>query len=57
MWIKRCEINRITVDIEVENRISSKEKHSLELVKLLKILTKGHIDNLLKTMNPVINHS
>ena len=57
MWIKRCEIDRITVDIEVKNRISSKEKHSLELVKLLKFLTKGHIDNLLKTMNPVINHS
>ena len=57
MLIKRCKIDGITVDIEVENRISSKEKHSLELVKLLKILTKGHIDNLLKTMNPVINHS
>ena len=46
MLIKRCKIDGITVDIKVEDGISTKEEQTLALINLLKILTEGHIENL-----------
>ncbi len=52
MLIKRCEINGITVDIEIEDSESTKEEQSLALMNLLKFLVEGHIDNLVKNNAP-----
>lgn len=48
MLIKRCEINGITVEIKVEDGISTKEEQTLALINLLKILAEGHIESLVK---------
>ena len=48
MLIKRCKIDGITVDIKVEDGISTKEKQTLALINLLKILAEGHIESLVK---------
>lgn len=52
MLIKRCEINGITVDIEIEYSESTKEEQSLALMNLLKFLVEDHIDNLVKNNAP-----
>ncbi len=52
MLIKRCEIDGITVDIEIEDSESTKEEQSLALMNLLKFLVEGHIDNLVKNNAP-----
>ena len=48
MLIKRCKIDGITVDIKVEDGISTKEEQTLYLINLLKILAEGHIESLVK---------
>ena len=52
MLIKRCEIDGITVDIEIEDSESTKEEQSLALMNLLKFLVEGYIDNLVKNNAP-----
>lgn len=52
MLIKRCEIDGITVDIEIEDSESTKEEQSLALMNLLKFLVESHIDNLVKNNAP-----
>ena len=47
MLIKRCKIDGITVDIMVEDGISTKEEQTLALINLLKILAEGHIESLI----------
>ncbi len=48
MLIKRCEIDGITVEIKVEDGISTKEEKTLALINLLKILAEGQIESLVK---------
>lgn len=48
MLIKRWKIDGITVEIKVEDGVSTKEEQTLASVNLLKFLVKGHIDNLVK---------
>lgn len=47
MLIKRYKINEITVEIKVEDGISTKEEQTLALI-LLKILAEGNIESLIK---------
>ena len=47
MLIKRCKIDGITIDIKVEDKISTKEEQTLVLINLLKILAEGHIESLI----------
>ena len=47
MLIKRCKIDGITVDIMVEDGISTKEEQTLALINLLKIVAEGHIESLI----------
>ena len=48
MLIKRYKINEITVEIKVEDGISTKEEQTLALINLLKILAEGNIESLIK---------
>ena len=47
MLIKRCKIDGITVDIMVEDGISTKEEQTWALINLLKILAEYHIESLI----------
>ena len=47
MLIKRCEIDGITVEIKIEDGISTKKEQTLALINLLKILAEGHIESLI----------
>ena len=47
MLIKRCKIDGITVDIMVEDGISTKEEQTLALINLLKIVAEGYIESLI----------
>lgn len=48
MLIKRYKINEITVEIKVEDGISTKDEQTLALINLLKILAEGNIESLIK---------
>ena len=48
MLIKRWKIDGITVEIKVEDGVSTKEEQTLAFVNLLKFLVEGHIDSLVK---------
>lgn len=48
MLIKRYKINEITVEIKVEDGISTKEEQTLALINLLKILAEGNVESLIK---------
>ena len=48
MLIKRYKTNEITVEIKVEDGISTKEEQTLALINLLKILAEGNIESLIK---------
>ena len=52
MLIKRWKIDGITVEIKVEDGVSTKEEQTLASVNLLKFLVEGHIDNLVKNNAP-----
>ena len=48
MLIKRWKIDGITVEIKVEDGVSTKEEQTLASVNLLKFLVESHIDSLVK---------
>lgn len=48
MLIKRWKIDGITVEIKVEDGVSTKKEQTLASVNLLKFLVEGHIDSLVK---------
>lgn len=48
MLIKRCEIDGITVEIKIEDGISTKKEQTLALINLLKILAESQIESLIK---------
>ena len=48
MLIKRCEIDGITVEIKIEDGISTKKEKTLALINLLKILDESQIESLIK---------